>query len=218
MSLFSMFFFISLYLQQMLHYDALKAGFAYLPLAVDDHHLGGVGFADGHRVGFKPTLITGMLFDHRGLLLVLAGQRAGRQLPRRRAVPVAARRRRPRLRLRLGHDRRGGGHEARDAGLASGLINTTQQVGGALGLAILAAVANAATDNSQCRQSPGRAERRLPHRVPRRRGLRAGRRDPRLRADRQPRLARGGRGRHPRRGPGSRRGLTPLRLGYRTRG
>jgi hypothetical protein len=40
------------------------------------------------------------------------------------------------------------GTKPQDAGLASGLINTTQQVGGALGLAILAAVANAATDNS----------------------------------------------------------------------
>ena len=36
-SLFSMFFFISLYLQQVLGYDALKAGLAYLPLAVLDH-------------------------------------------------------------------------------------------------------------------------------------------------------------------------------------
>ena len=40
MSLFSMFFFISLYLQQVLGYDALKAGFAYLPLALSDHRLG----------------------------------------------------------------------------------------------------------------------------------------------------------------------------------
>ena len=40
MSLFSMFFFISLYLQQVLGYDALEAGLAYLPLAVGDHRRG----------------------------------------------------------------------------------------------------------------------------------------------------------------------------------
>ena len=39
-------------------------------------------------------------------------------------------------------------HAPDEAGLASGLINTTQQVGGALGLAILAAVANGRTDDA----------------------------------------------------------------------
>ena len=69
MSLFSMFFFISLYLQQVLGYDALKAGLAYLPLAVGDHRLSaGVASQLVTRIGFKPTLITGLLLITAGLL------------------------------------------------------------------------------------------------------------------------------------------------------
>ena len=148
MSLFSMFFFISLYMQQVLGYDALKAGLAYLPLAVSIIISAGIASQMVTRIGFKPALIAGLVFIAAGLLW-FSQVSARRQLRRRRAVPVAAGRRRPRLRVRVGHDRRGRRRPSRDdAGLASGLINTSQQVGGALGLAILAAVANASTDNA----------------------------------------------------------------------
>ncbi len=43
MSLFSMFFFISLYLQEVLHFSPIKAGLSYLPLSIGDHPLGGRG-------------------------------------------------------------------------------------------------------------------------------------------------------------------------------
>ena len=58
------------------------------------------------------------------------------------------------------------------SGLASGLVNTTQMMGGALGLAILASLAAARTTRSDSGTAPRRAERRLPRGVPRRRRVR----------------------------------------------
>jgi EmrB/QacA subfamily drug resistance transporter len=147
MSLFSMFFFISLYLQQILHYDALKAGFAYLPLALTIIVSAGVASQMVTRIGFKPTLITGMLFITAGLIWFSQVSAGGTYLgdvlfpSLLAAVGLGF----AFVSVTIGAVT---GTKPEDAGLASGLINTTQQVGGALGLAILAAIANAATDNS----------------------------------------------------------------------
>jgi EmrB/QacA subfamily drug resistance transporter len=144
MSLFSMFFMITLYLQQVLGLDALQTGFAYLPLAVAIILSAGVASALVTRIGFKNVLIVGMLFVAAGLVWfsqiqpdgsyagsvlgpsILAGVGLGASFV---SVTIAA----------------VTGTEADEAGLASGLINTTQQVGGALGLAILATIANSST-------------------------------------------------------------------------
>jgi EmrB/QacA subfamily drug resistance transporter len=147
MSLFSMFFFISLYMQQILGYDALKAGLAYLPLAVSIIISAGVASQMVTRLGFKPTLITGMVLIT-GALLWFSQVSAGGSYLGDVLFPslLAA--------VGLGFAFVSvtigavAGTTDENAGLASGLINTSQQVGGALGLAILAAVANASTDNS----------------------------------------------------------------------
>ena len=144
MSLFSMFFFISLYLQQVLHYSALKAGFAYLPLALAIIFSAGLASQLVTRVGFKPTLIAGMLFVAAGLLWFSQVSTGGTYLgdvlfPSLLAaiglglsfVPVT-----------IGAVT---GTKPQEAGLASGLINTSQQVGGALGLAILSSIATSRT-------------------------------------------------------------------------
>src|SRR5919198_562605 len=68
MSLFSMFFFISLYMQQVLGYDALKAGLSYLPLAGTIIISAGVASALVTRIGFKITLIGGVVFVTGGLV------------------------------------------------------------------------------------------------------------------------------------------------------
>ena len=99
-SLFSMFFFISLYMQQVLGFSALEAGLAYLPLAVGIIITAGASAGLVTRFGFKPVLVSGLIVTAAGLAVVLAGV-GGRQLRRRRPVPVAARRGRPRPRVRV---------------------------------------------------------------------------------------------------------------------
>jgi EmrB/QacA subfamily drug resistance transporter len=147
MSLFSMFFFISLYLQEVLRYSPIKAGLSYLPLAIGIILSAGAASALVTRVGFKPTLIAGLLMIAGALLWfsrvrapggtfvgdvlgpsVLAAFGLGFSFV---PVTIAA----------------VTGTEPHEAGLASGLINTSQQVGGALGLAILATVANSRTQS-----------------------------------------------------------------------
>jgi EmrB/QacA subfamily drug resistance transporter len=147
MSLFSMFFFISLYMQQVLGYDALKAGISYLPLALTIILSAGVASALVTRIGFKIPLVLGMLFVTGGLVWFAQVSPNGSYvgdilLPSLLAavglglafvpVTIAA----------------VTGIRPDEAGLASGLVNTAQQVGGALGLAILVAVANSTTSGA----------------------------------------------------------------------
>src|ERR671923_1623275 len=61
-SLFSMFFFITLYMQQVLGYSAIKAGLSYLPLALSIIVASGIASQLVTRVGFKPVLAIGMVF------------------------------------------------------------------------------------------------------------------------------------------------------------
>ncbi len=68
MSLFSMFFFISLYLQDVLGYSPIKTGIAYLPLAVGIIVAAGVASQLVTRIGFKTPLIAGMLLVAGGLV------------------------------------------------------------------------------------------------------------------------------------------------------
>jgi EmrB/QacA subfamily drug resistance transporter len=139
-SLFSMFFFISLYMQNVLGYSAIKAGLSYLPLAVSIIIAAGVASQLVTKVGFKPILAIGMLLISGGLLWfgqispdggfltdvlgpsLLAAVGLGFAFVPQTIAAVS-------------------GVADHEAGLASGLINTTQQVGGALGLAVLSTVA-----------------------------------------------------------------------------
>ncbi|HKG37336.1 MAG TPA: MFS transporter [Solirubrobacterales bacterium] len=145
-SLFSMFFFISLYMQQVLGYSAIKAGLSYLPLALTIIVSAGIASQLTTRVGFKPVLIAGFASIAGGLLWfsqvsvgggfvtdilgpsLLAAVGLGFVFVPQTIAAVA-------------------GVRDREAGLASGLINTSQQVGGALGLAVLATVANTRTED-----------------------------------------------------------------------
>ena len=145
MSLFSMFFFISLYMQNVLHFSPIKTGVSYLPLAVGIILTAGLASQLVTRFGFKPVLITGLLLIAAGLIWFsrvpghggsFSGSVLGPSLLAAAGlgfsfvpVTIAA----------------VTGTKPHEAGLASGLINTSQQVGGALGLAILATIANSRT-------------------------------------------------------------------------
>jgi EmrB/QacA subfamily drug resistance transporter len=145
-SLFSMFFFISLYMQQVLDYSAIKAGLSYLPLALTIILTAAVASQLVTRVGFKPVLATGMVFIAAGLVWFsqvsvgggFASDILGPSLLAAAGLGLAFV---PQTIAAVS------GVAEREAGLASGLINTSQQVGGALGLAVLATVANSRTDD-----------------------------------------------------------------------
>jgi EmrB/QacA subfamily drug resistance transporter len=146
MSLFSMFFFISLYLQDVLHYSPIKTGVSYLPLAVGIILSAGAASQLVTRLGFKPPLIAGLLLIAGGLLWFSQVAPGGSY-----AADVLG----PSLLAAVGLGfafvpvtiAAVTGTRPHEAGLASGLINTSQQVGGALGLAILATVANSRTQS-----------------------------------------------------------------------
>jgi EmrB/QacA subfamily drug resistance transporter len=140
--MFGMFFLGALYLQRVLHYDALKIGLAFLPTTLVMGTMS-LRYSEGLVMRFGPrrVLIAGMSLGALGLAwfaqvpgrdayvvhvlpaLVVLGLGIGGSFPALMALAMT-----------------GAGPE--DAGLASGLVNTTAQVGGALGLAVLATVAS----------------------------------------------------------------------------
>jgi predicted MFS family arabinose efflux permease len=145
MSLFSMFYFISLYLQEVLRFSPIHAGLAYLPLSIGIILSAGAASQLVTRIGFKPTLIAGMLLIAAGLFWFSRVRAPGGSF----AADVLG----PSLLAAFGLGfsfvpvkiAAVTGVEPHEAGIASGLINASQQVGGALGLAILATIANSRT-------------------------------------------------------------------------
>jgi MFS family permease len=133
-------------MQQVLGYDALKAGLAYLPLAFGIIVSAGVASVLVTRIGFKPTLIMGLLLTAAGLIWFSQVSPDGDYVSDILFASLLAA-------VGLGFAfvpmtiAAVSGVESREAGLASGLINTSQQIGGALGLAILATIANSRTED-----------------------------------------------------------------------
>ena len=145
-SLFSMFFFISLYMQQVLGYSAIKAGFSYFPLALTIMVSAGIASQLVTKLGYKPVLAAGLVFIVIGLIWfsrvsvgggfttdilgpsLFAAAGLGFAFVTTTIAAVS-------------------GVQESEAGLASGLINTSQQIGGALGLAVLSTIATSRTDN-----------------------------------------------------------------------
>jgi MFS family permease len=145
-SLFSMFFFISLYMQQVLHYSPIHAGLSYLPLAVTIIVAAGLGGQLVTRLGFKPVLAGGMLLVSVGLVWFSHVSVGGSFVTDILGPSLLAA-----MGLGFGFVTSTiaalSGVREREQGLASGLINTSQQIGGALGLAVLSTIATSRTHN-----------------------------------------------------------------------
>jgi len=158
-ALFAMFFFVSLYMQQVLGYSALKAGLSYLPLALGIIVSAGVASQLVTKIGYKPVFATGMILAAIGLIWFAQVDADGSYLSDILFPSLV-------VAVGLGFAfvpmmiAAVAGVEPARAGLASGLINTSQQVGGALGLAILASVANSKTDSAM--EAAGGAQSALP--------------------------------------------------------
>jgi EmrB/QacA subfamily drug resistance transporter len=144
--LFGMFFMGVLYLQRVLGYDAIETGLAFLPVSVLIGALSlGVSARLNERFGARATLLVGLTLIVAGLayfarvptdgtyvvdvlpVMLLFGGGAGLSFPSLMTLAMS-------------------GVTPSESGLASGLANTTLQVGGAVGLAVLATLATSRTD------------------------------------------------------------------------
>ncbi|HEY2161619.1 MAG TPA: MFS transporter [Solirubrobacteraceae bacterium] len=144
--MFGMFFLGSLFMQRVLGYSALQIGLAFLPVALLIAAFSlGLSARLNVRFGPRAVLLPGLTLGAAGLALlsqvpvhasyvgnllpslILVGAGAGLSFPSLMTLAMSS-------------------ADPTDAGLASGLVNTTQQVGGALGLAVLATLATTHTN------------------------------------------------------------------------
>jgi EmrB/QacA subfamily drug resistance transporter len=143
-ALFSQFFLLTLYMQQVLHYSAIKTGVAYIALTVAIVAFSAVAQTLSTRLGVRRVLPVGLLLSSAGLLLyaflpvhghyfwdifpafVLSGLGLALSFVPMQIASLT-------------------GVQSHEAGVASGLINTSQQIGGAIGLAAATTIATTYT-------------------------------------------------------------------------
>ena len=146
-AIFGMFFFLTIFVQTVWHYSAIKSGVSYLPMVAAILFASGVGAQLVPRIGARPLLIAGSLFSTGGMFwmsrltehstytggllgpTIVTGLGMGMLF-----VPLSL--------VALSKV------AERDTGVASSLLNTGQQVGGSIGLAVLGTVAWSAVANS----------------------------------------------------------------------
>ena len=153
---FALWYFVSLYLQQVLGLSALEAGLAFLPMTGSIILVSQFASRMAGRLGPGPVLVFGMTCLGAGMLLLsridadgsFAGDVLGPSVVAAAGiacsfVPVT-------IAATAGVD-------GREAGLASGLVNTSRQVGGGLGLALLATLATSRTADLEATASQAEA-------------------------------------------------------------
>jgi EmrB/QacA subfamily drug resistance transporter len=150
---FSMFLMLTLYMQQVLGYSPMKTGVAYLAVAGSAIITSTIAAQLVTRVGVKPVIVAGMTFLAAGLFyftqVSVGGSYLGDLLPGFLLIAAG-----------LGFSfvpisiAALAGVQPSEAGLASGLFNTSQQIGGALGIAALSAVATSKTESGVASGTP----------------------------------------------------------------
>jgi EmrB/QacA subfamily drug resistance transporter len=145
--MFAMFFFNTLYIQRILGYGPLEAGLAFLPFTAGVMLSAALASQFAPRLGVRPVAAVGMLLTAVGLALLtqlpVDGSYAANVLP---AILLSS--------LGMGAVFMPltliatTGLEDEDQGLASGIFNTSQQVGGALGLAVLSTLATSRSSSA----------------------------------------------------------------------
>jgi EmrB/QacA subfamily drug resistance transporter len=145
--MFSMFFFNTLYIQRVLGYGPLEAGLAFLPFTAGIMISAGLASQFAPRVGVRPVAALGMIVTAVGMLLLVRlpvdGTYLADVLPSLVVTSLGMGAVFMPLTLIATT-----GLKDEDQGLASGLFNTSQQIGGALGLAILSTIAAGRTTNA----------------------------------------------------------------------
>jgi EmrB/QacA subfamily drug resistance transporter len=144
---FSMFLMLTLYMQQVLGYSAMKTGVAYLAVAGTAIFWSFLAANLVTRIGVKPVLVTGMTSLTAGVAyftqVSVGGSYVADLLPGFLLISLG-----------LGFSfvpisiAALAGVRPSEAGLASGLINTSQQIGGALGVAVLSTIATTTTEDA----------------------------------------------------------------------
>ena len=160
--MFAMFLFVSYYMQQILHYSAAKAGVAFLPFALGVIFAAGAGTNLLPKVGPRVAIAAGLLTSSLGLSWLtqigvhtsywthLFPQLIAMSLGMGLAFPALSSTALTKVR-------------DRDSGVASALLNTTQQVGASLGAALLNTIAATATATYLVSRGPRLAPYALVH-------------------------------------------------------
>ncbi|MGB8004343.1 MAG: DHA2 family efflux MFS transporter permease subunit [Gaiellaceae bacterium] len=151
-AMFSMFLMLTLYMQQVLGYSAMRTGVAYLAVAGTAIFTSAIAAQLVTRIGVKPVLVIGMTTLTAGLVyftqVSVGGSYLGDLLPGFLLIAVG-----------IGFSfvpisiAALAGIQPAEAGLASGLINTSQQIGGALGIAALSTIATSRTGDALAKGS-----------------------------------------------------------------
>jgi EmrB/QacA subfamily drug resistance transporter len=145
-AIFSQFFLLTLYMQQVLHYSALKTGVAYITLTLAVISFSAVAQALTTRLGIRRVLPAGLALSAVALVmfarLPVDGNYWSDLFPAFLISGIG-------LALAFVPISIGGltGVRQADAGIASGLINTSQQIGGAIGVALATTIATTVTSN-----------------------------------------------------------------------